>query len=494
MNAKKRTQTKQKQSRSPTRLLPPPGARTTELRKAIRQDIVKRRRNAPPKLNTPIRPTYRKGNANRSRNGRGNRKRFPGHIKIDWVGPYGNSSNSSADHSGTAVNYLDEDGQLAATSHIAKSLAEYERTDSEPLTYGTTIEGVKATEYRYTDRGVAGVVIKGRTFIGDLNLAALQKASEGDRLIPPIVLSPRAIGGRAAYFADLYHNCRILRAKLLYRTTSPTDREGAILIQYRADDSMRHSDLGIKAMIRAAASDNWVQTPVWKNVDLTIHPLDTMKTYFTEDSGDARLSVQGCIEVFAASAMIGGAADTTTLGNLYLEYEMEFQRQTLAPVLTTIMNGAMNFESPSITLAGWPVVYAVVFPTATTNMQISFDPLITGATDNPGNYIGECVIHSKDTWAGDARWTSFPDESDEYPYIGQVIYFRVFCRLALGGGGLVALFFDNLDSATQFTYDPNEGDHQAASPGQLLWSSQPPLPFSGTLTAKYRVWRLNADT
>ena len=493
MHVKKTTQQQKTRRTSavPKRLLPSPRERTRELRSTLREDIQHSRQNSTRKLNSPNGTTRGKRATHGPNSGGRNGRFFRENPEVNWFGPNGRRTLSDRDADGSLIKYRNQEGRIEQVSTKMRSLSEYMQTNSKPLTIGTTIEGVRASEYHWNDRGVAGVLVKGRVFMGEIALNVLENRNEGDRMIPPIILNPRAIGGRLSYYADLYYNCRIIRTRLLYINTCSADTDGALMIQFRPDDASKHADVGIEAMIRAASSDQWIQVPVWQTGHLEIEPLDTMKQYFTEGSTNVRLTTQGCIEIMAASALVGSPSVQTNFGNIYLEYEMDFQRSTLAPRLTSLISGTCSFQGPTAPITSpYPVLVGIRSVPFPTGLALDFLPLLP-ADIVVGNYIFEFSVTQTSGWQSPAApiFTSFPDESTQFMSEGQAFFGRFF--LVTPTGPTEGFLFDNLDAAQNFVYDDTGGAaNQPVSPGQLInWEAG-----TGAATVfggRYRAWRMS---
>ena len=492
MHVEKTQQTKtRRQTTIRKGLLSPSRERTRELRKAIRTDIQHSRQNSSPKFSPTNGTTRRKRATHGPQFSETNGRFFRENPEIPWFGPNGRGSISDRDANDSIIEYRNQKGRIEQVSMNTSSLSEYMRTTSQPLTMGTTIEGVRASEYHWNDKGIAGVLVKGRVFMGEIALGVLENRNEGDRMVPPIILNPRAIGGRLSYYADLYYNCRIIRMRLLYINTCSADTDGALIFQFRPDDASKHADTGIEAMIRAASSDQWLQVPVWQTGHLEIDPLDTMKTYFTEGSTNARLTTQGCIEIMAASALAGSAAVATNFGNIYLEYEMDFQRSTLAPRLSALISGSCTFQGPTAPITQpFPVLVGLRAIPFATGLALNFIPTLPEDI-TIGNYVFEFCVTQTVSWGSDApKFTAFPDESSIYVSEGQAFFGRFF--LVSDGGPKEGFLFDNLDAAQSFVYDETAGAaDQPVSPGQLInWEAGTGVPT--IFTARFRSWRLAA--
>lgn len=485
MNAKKN-------SRKTSKLLPTTGGRTHQIRQAIRKDINASRQREVRKQSSATSTTSRQRTGQQSRPKQTSRGRIFEHPQIPWVGPY---SNRTIRTPSSHVEYKDKDDQVVAISHLPNTFQEYQRTNIVPLAKGSTLDGVRASEYHYTERGRSGVLVKGRTFLTSLSVVIPgEPIKTGQRMMPSINIAPRSIGGRLAYFADLYHNQRVIKLRLMYEPTCSATTDGAIIFQYRPEDAMNHTDTGQAALIRAATSDYFTQTPVWDEAHLDIRPMDTLKEYFTDDSGEARLTIQGCIEAFAASDL--GAAEPFTFGNLFLLYEIEFQKKMMAPHISAIQSTSLlELNSPTGVITGHPPVMFSGISSPLSSF-ITFGGGISSLSldDNPGNWMLEFCVIKEDFFAG--LWTATPFPETGFPYWdpGQVFYGRIFKPDPVGSV-LDGFLFGNVDAATNFVYDDTSShEDQPASLGQLIWANTPSTPgVARTMQCSFRAWRLSVD-
>jgi hypothetical protein len=213
-----------------------------------------------------------------------------------------------------------------------------------PIAEGGMMESVHAAEQHMVKDGVPEVRVAGRELLATVSLGynsgTKAAALLGERLTPNIPVTPNAFGGRLAYLSEGFDECELEAAHLTFVPVDPTTKPGAICIFYTPDNAQASSDTGSGALIDASSLETFAQTPIWKEISIPIHTQDALKRYFDEESSDFRFSVQGVVDVMAASDIPADATGTTPVGNLYMDYTYRFFSPHLiadvTPIYTTV--------------------------------------------------------------------------------------------------------------------------------------------------------------
>jgi hypothetical protein len=263
-------------------------------------------------------------------------------------------------------------------------------------------------------------------------------------------------------------------------------------MSYYSDNAIAHADTGVGAIVRASTFEDYIQTPVWQECSMPLNIHDALKEYFDETTGEMRFSVQGTIDVYAASTIpFAAGSDPTPLGNIYLEYEFDFQDPALdrqIVLVHTQFSTLSNITTPVGSRDAVVVTPGQGTPTAATvgMTWVSSIPL----SDAP-NWVASCVISTVtlggvSPWQG--NWLDFPEFEDVYPVPGQVFFMR-FIEEPIAAG-VAGLCFADVDSASTFTYNPQSPvGSQTVTPGQLVHQLGS-TTTGGSMLISMRLWRL----
>ena len=138
-------------------------------------------------------------------------------------------------------------------------------------------------------------------------------------------VSPHSMGSHLALYADLYEEHEYKHMKVRYVPGVPATEIGSVAVYFRNDIGTPSTTIGRAEFAHASTHPSFVSTPIYQAVEMEIHPEDINLSYFDETTGDFRLETQGLVVTLAASQIDQPTNVTTTIGNLYVEYMVEFR-------------------------------------------------------------------------------------------------------------------------------------------------------------------------
>jgi len=314
---------------------------------------------------------------------------------------------------------------------------------SAPITTGHSYHGAKYHEHEYMRDGVRHLLITGREFIGSPSLPAVASTytsySEGMRL-PGCVwpISPVAMGGRAAVFATEFEQHKVKRCRVLYEPSVPTTTAGAIAMVFRNDVDTETLYLGSDELQHAATNPSFNQFPVWEEAVLEIAPSDMVNRYFDSSEGEFKTSTQGYLVALAASDI----DLSVSLGNFYMEYEIEFFAPSLSYEVAEYIGATMTVSCVQATVFSCTEGDACLFRST---MQAGYPgwaitplpPGVSGASDweelSKWMFYGTIVgITNYDPLLPSIAGFSTPDGSASSFEIGQAFWFSFEeCRVGI---------------------------------------------------------------
>ncbi len=305
-------------------------------------------------------------------------------------------------------------------SYNASSRSKMVRADA-PIAEQSTFHGSSFDEYEFMKEGKRYLRLSGREFLTPIGnpVAAIANAPTGFRFAV-IPIDPKSLGGRLALMAEQFQFSKGLRFRVLYEPVVPTTTAGAIAVYFNNDIGTPVAETGDDEMAHAATHESFIQTPVWKDAILTIDPKDALLRYADQDTGDARFQVQGMIIVETADIMAIPAS--STYGNLYLEYEVEFSVESLDYSVHMREETLMVATSAA---AGTPTVGGPIkFHTTTATADSpNLDPgeLPSGAASNTDlidyMFVGTVVNHAGNWVSGNNAYDVF-GETSSYLFLG----------------------------------------------------------------------------
>lgn len=164
-------------------------------------------------------------------------------------------------------------------------------------------------------------------------------ALQGSRLFVGF-LSPDYIGGMASLTSKEFQRHKFRKLRLMYVPNVPTTTAGAIMMYITNDVATSLTTTGQDELAHAATSETAIQTPIWESAHLDFRPKD-LANFYQDNADNAALEIQGMVVVESASFIdfdsLYPAANTDpgimSLGNLYLDYELEFYVPQLSYVV-----------------------------------------------------------------------------------------------------------------------------------------------------------------
>lgn len=147
-------------------------------------------------------------------------------------------------------------------------------------------------------------------------------AEPGD-ILAAISLNPRLLTNtRLSQFSDLYERYRFRKMNICYKATANATQSGQ-LIGYGDYDPDNVLTVDSPSNLSTAAAHLGQEVcKVWESKRFPFGIVDDYTTLFVDPAtSDLRLAIQGVYYILAASDLL---AEISSLGNLYIEYEIEF--------------------------------------------------------------------------------------------------------------------------------------------------------------------------
>lgn len=180
-------------------------------------------------------------------------------------------------------------------------------------------------------------ILEGTELIGSVNVPAYG-AGVGDILFRHLINPSVFARTRIAQFAPLYQRYRFKKLLFVYEPIANATQSGQIIgfADYDPDNILDSDD--VENVQTAAAHYGEKISQVWEarafrfGVDDVNDGFTTLYTSTTD--AEARLIYQGVFYLIAASDLFKGSPTTTPLGNIYIQYEVEFSIPQLDPKST----------------------------------------------------------------------------------------------------------------------------------------------------------------
>lgn len=206
------------------------------------------------------------------------------------------------------------------TVSLHETRSSFESSDA-PIAHGTSFQGGMAHEYHHVKDGDHAVLIKGTQFLD--TVAYTPGLNVGDRMLGGIYpVNPSALGNRPAFLADMYQEVKCKRLTFHYRTLVPTTTAGALMLSYSSDPGEEVIETGLENFTSQSTTVANVEVPVWMDAVLHVPLEHVMKRYYDDLEQSWRMTVDGMLQILAASSFTGTGVHQ--VGNLFVEYEFEF--------------------------------------------------------------------------------------------------------------------------------------------------------------------------
>lgn len=204
-----------------------------------------------------------------------------------------------------------------------------------PVNHGTHSRSEQYEFMTHKGRSVRSV---GSMLLQSLTVAA-QQVGPGVRLyIQPIF--PAALGEMLTLLAQTFEQNKIHRLRFVYRSAQPATVAGSVAMYFRKDLNTAMVTVGIDELRHASTHSNYVDGQIWESFSCEPDPADTLQKYFNEENGEISFTMEGLFTFLTASDC---SAITTTLGNLYLEYDIEFFDEELDYLEGATYAGILSF-------------------------------------------------------------------------------------------------------------------------------------------------------
>jgi len=358
----------------------------------------------------------------------------------------------------------DSDGVQEFHSTLSTVSMKEIRQLSAPASFGGEWDGTKHEEASFMSNGSHAIKAKGTMFLGSVDVDTHQTLTGQLAQGGIFPIAPSALGGRLSALAKLYQMHVGRRFVWHYVPTVPTDTPGSIAIYYHGDDALDLAPLGVAGLRMAATHSSFRSTAVWSPVEAPIDPDDTLKKFYDESSSEFRFSIQGALYVMLASAF--APANQMTLGNIFLEYEVDFMDPFLDDVVENTTGWATNLTAgTSAVVAGEPVAAIL---SGTDALALSTLNLPTGLTaSDMADYV---FVMTVDNSTYDGNFKAAPSAvGPDYSSIGSGMYVRAFWH---SSGTVYAMFFANMAAASNFVFDANIPiNTQVAVTDQLVYGA-----------------------
>jgi len=188
-----------------------------------------------------------------------------------------------------------------------------------PLAQGSVYEGGQAEQFEYMTKQGRSVRSVGQMYLQTLYSGG-QNNEAGQRILFQPIL-PAALGGPLELLAQAFEQHKVHKLRFIYVPVLPATSSGAIAMYFRNDVFTPNVDTGLDELRHAGTHAAFCQTQVWEPAVLDVKPEDAINKYFNETDGSFQLSMQGVFQVLTASDITSVAG---TIGNVYLEYDIEF--------------------------------------------------------------------------------------------------------------------------------------------------------------------------
>jgi len=240
-------------------------------------------------------------------------------------------------------------------------------------------------------------VLKGTEFLKSVGTDSLG-TQPGDILAMVMINPSKFVKTRLLQFAALYQRYRFRKVRFIYEPIANATVSGQLIGFGDYDvDNLLLSDTPDNIRIAAAHIGQQI-CQLWEGRDFPFGVLDDFTTLFTSlAEAEARLIYQGVFYLIASSVIENDLA----CGNLYIEYEIEFNIPILAESDVTDFQ-ALQLKSVGGTSDSLPLGTApIVDPTfgLLSNLVYSYDPG-TGTVTLTAAPLGQYIVSCEGTGGG----------------------------------------------------------------------------------------------
>jgi hypothetical protein len=308
-----------------------------------------------------------------------------------------------------------------------------------------------------------------------------------------IPISPYALGGRLAYLANTFQMHKALRLFIRYVPNVPATTPGSLAFWYHNDDGQTVVPMGVTELQVGATHTAFVQTPVWESASIEVDVNDAINEYYDEESSEFRFSVQGFVKV-VASGNLENQDDPAqlTFGNLYMDYEFQFEEPSLDTEISLIKQGHIAFTSQTM-VPTFPFPAYIALDGASVNAA----PVVANTTgltpQEMTRYVFACSWQGPQ-WVEDV-WKPFGQDLPTQPEAslgGAAFYMR--CIPRGDPDTVLGVFFSNLLAArtVDMIANVNTSD-QIMTQGMLVHSNLSYVRNGESSSIYVRGWKLPED-
>jgi len=161
-------------------------------------------------------------------------------------------------------------------------------------------------------------------------------SAPGDILYKQEISPSRLANTRLLQFSQLYQRYRFKRISFIYEPVASATQSGQLLGFADFDVDNQINTNSTENLAIGAAHQGQAITQIWQPIEFDMGQVLTFTDLFTEVGSsvtdDQRMSIQGVFYLLAASAL----PETLSLGNVYVDYEIEFSIPYLSIASTQI--------------------------------------------------------------------------------------------------------------------------------------------------------------
>lgn len=268
--------------------------------------------------------------------------------------------------------------------------------------------------------GAMARVVKatGQVFLGSVGDGSGYLTGE-NMFIRPLAAS--WLGGRLGVLCQEFSMAKAKTFRLVYRTLSSDFENGAVILTYMPDPSIMFLDTGVGYIDRISNYAAYLEIALKLNGQLDIHPGGGLEQDFTNTDNLALSNMKGFVAVVASCPFGSGATDPDVYGHVYLEYDVEFSKETLDTDVTTTYSGTMEWGM----LVSTPVVANTVAPLAAAAVGATSQGNFVMTTSAPaGEYIIAMACRNYAFTAGSFTVANQANPVPFNPARGQVLFAR----------------------------------------------------------------------
>jgi hypothetical protein len=326
----------------------------------------------------------------------------------------------------------------------------------------SSVVGSSVHEYESIKNGDRHLAIAGREWLGPVGLdfasASTIALQVGDRVPGGMLpISPAFLGGRLQLASGEFEQHKVKKLCIKYEPVVPATTEGAIAIYFRNDVGNPTVDVGSNELGHAATHESFIQTTVWNSASLDIAPSNAINKYFDYDAAEARMEVQGLVQVMAASELSfdpTGVSSEGTYGHLYLDYDVDFFTPSLDDSVPLRQRAMITLTSSATALSGLGDGYALrSAPTASSaTFAHTIEGLPTGvaaAADLHGWIFYGTLVSDWQVSTGINAVFKQADDPSSHEFTGGVGVWVDFADPGNGGTDAMATYYADLASLTE---------------------------------------------